>query len=65
MKNIEKKVVSVKDKKRLYIKKWGKIEDIVYKKSGEKLKTNYLKEVITMLLKNKQDSKIRYEKNKR
>ena len=65
MKNIEKKVVSVKDKKRLYIKKWGKIEGIAYKKSGGKLKTNYLKEVITMLLKNKQDSKIRYEKNKR
>ena len=53
MKNIEKKVVSVKDKKRLYIKKWGKIEGIAYKKSGGKLKTNYLKEVITMLLKNK------------
>ena len=50
IKSIEKKITSVKEKKTLHIKE-----------SGEKLKTNYLKELITLLFKYKEDSKIKYE----
>ena len=51
IKNIEKKIAFVKEKKTLHVKE-----------SGEKFKKNCLKKMITLLYKYKKDSKIMHEK---